>query len=449
MTSNNNSNNDKATPANPEAIAQSDRLNGRGDRGVSDDSPSNENLATGQADSAIATLQAPHNSQYQIALPQSPSLRTANPRASLLTLVAIALIFLGLALNNFLIGFLGTLLAVVLSVGVLLPWLKKAAAEFFSPQERSIFVASLGFVAAAIGIFNFTDINRRTAAWGERLNWDAVGALGEVFGALGQILIAIIAVYVAWRQYVISKDLTIQQNLLTVQQNLITQQQTIDSYFQGISDLVLDEEGMLEDWPQERAIAEGRTAAILSSVDASGKAKILRFLSQSKLLTPLQRDSRLGRAMLNGFGGYSEERIHGVRVIDLGVMLAAADLSNTDLRWTDLSEANLVRANLNYCDLVKANFSRAILYEAQLIGADLKGTRLFYGRAETATPRTRTELPNYETGENTGAVVENADLTDAQRMSESLHYYCCAWGSEKTRATIPGGCEGIPNKLGR
>ena len=281
MTSNNNSNNNKATPPNPEAIAQSDQRGGRGD-GFSDDSPSNENLATGQALAAISTLQAPQNSQYQIALPQDTSLRTANPRASLLTLVAIAVIFLGLALNNFLIGFLGTLLAIVLSVGVLLPWLKKAAAEFFSPQERSIFVASLGFVAAAIGIFNFTDINRRTAAWGERLNWDAVGALGEVFGALGQILIAIIAVYVAWRQYVISKDLTIQQNLLTVQQNLITQQQTIDSYFQGISDLVLDEEGMLEDWPQERAIAEGRTAAILSSVDASGKAKILRFLSQSK-----------------------------------------------------------------------------------------------------------------------------------------------------------------------
>ncbi|HCF27839.1 MAG TPA: low-complexity protein [Cyanobacteria bacterium UBA11049] len=448
MTSNNKSNNDKATPANPEAIAQSDRLNGR-DRGVSDDNPSNENLATGQALAAISSLQAQPNSQYQIALKQTPSLRTANPRASLLTLVAIAIIFFGLALNNFTIGFLGTLLAVVLSVGVLLPWLKKAAAEFLSPQERSIFVASLGFVAAAIGIFNFTDINRRVTAWGERLNWDAVGALGEVFGALGQILIAIIAVYVAWRQYIISKDLTIQQNQLTVQQNLITQQQTIDSYFQGISDLILDEEGMLEDWPQERAIAQGRTAAILSSVDASGKAKIIRFLSQSKLLTPLQRDSRLGRAILNGFGGYCEDRIYGVRVIDLGVMLAAADLSSTDLRWTDLSEANLVRANLSRCDLVKANFSRAILFEAQLIGADLKGTCLFYGRAETATPRTRTELPNYETGENTGAVVENVDFTDAQRMSESLRYYCCAWGGEKTRVTIPGGCEGIPNKLGR
>jgi len=53
----------------------------------------------------------------------------------------------------------------------------------------------------------------------------------------------------------------------------------------------LDEEGLLEDWPQERAIAEGRTAAILSSVDGGGKAKIIRFLTSSKLLTPLKRDS--------------------------------------------------------------------------------------------------------------------------------------------------------------
>ena len=65
----------------------------------------------------------------------------------------------------------------------------------------------------------------------------------------GPNLIAILGVYVAWRQYVISKDLTIQQNR-------ITQQQTIDAYFQGVSDLALDEQGFLEDRPQERAIAE-------------------------------------------------------------------------------------------------------------------------------------------------------------------------------------------------
>ena len=68
---------------------------------------------------------------------------------------------------------------------------------------------------------------------------------------------------------------------------------------------------------------------------------------------------------------------------------------------------------------------------------------------EKASPRSRTEPPDYETGEHTGAVVENADFSNVQRMSESTRYYCCAWGGEKTRGTIPGGCEGIPNKLGR
>jgi len=155
---------------------------------------------------------------------------------------------------------------------VLWPWLQQVVLVF---TKDSLFVAFLGVLAALVGLLQFSGVNRRILAWTSQFNWDAVGALGEVFGALGQILIAVIAVYVAWRQYIISKDLTIQQNLLTVQQNLITQQQTIDAYFQGISDLVLDE-GLLEDWPQERAIAEGRTA-ILSSVDGGGKAKIIRF----------------------------------------------------------------------------------------------------------------------------------------------------------------------------
>jgi uncharacterized protein YjbI with pentapeptide repeats len=275
-----------------------------------------------------------------------------------------------------------------------------------------------------------------------KIHWEAIGAIAELIGALGQILIAILGVYVAWRQYVISKDLTIQQNR-------ITQQQTIDAYFQGVSQLALDEQGFLEDWPQERAIAEGRTAAIMSSVDAEGKAKILRFLSQAKLVTPIKRDRHLGRAILDGDGGYAEDRDHGVRVIEIGVMLAGADLADMDLRWTELSEANLVRANLSGSDLVKANLSRTILFDAKLVNADLKGAILFYGSVETASPRTRGDIPNYDTGKNTGAVIENADFTGVKRLSDEQKYYCCAWCGEKSRKTIPGGCEGIPNKLGR
>jgi uncharacterized protein YjbI with pentapeptide repeats/uncharacterized membrane protein len=371
------------------------------------------------------------------------------PRILLFTSLAIALTLVGIVINNSFLGILGTFATLLLSLWILFPRLQNVIQEWFSPQDKNVFIGLVGIIVAIIGLLKFTNLGNSLLRWGRRINWEASGTLAEWFGALGQIAIAIIAVYVAWRQYIISKDLTIQQNLLTVQQNIITQQQTIDSYFQGVSDLVLDEEGLLEDWPQERAIAEGRTAAIFSSVDGSGKAKILRFLSRSKLLTPLQRDRRLGRAILDGSGGYAEDRLEGVRVIDLGVMLADADVANNDLRWTDLSEANLIRANLSGCDLVKANLSRTILYDANLSESDLNGVRLFYGAAEQASPRSRTEPPNYETGEHTGAVIENANFTNAQRMSDSIRYYCCAWCGEKSRKTIPGGCAGIPNKLGR
>ncbi len=356
--------------------------------------------------------------------------------------VAVLITVTGWLLNNLWLSLAGTLVALVLSLRILWVLLKPVIFELVADEDFAILMAILGTIVALISGLRWLGAGQILQDWFATANWDAIGSLGEVFGALGQILIAILAVYIAWRQYVISKDLTIQQNT-------ITQQQTIDTYFQGISDLVLDDEGLLEDWPQERAIAEGRTAAILSSVDAGGKAKIIRFLSRARLLTPLKRDRRLGRPILDGIGGYEEDRLYGVRVIDLGVMLAGALLTGTDLRWTDLSEANLIRADLSRCDLVKTNFSRAILVDASLRNTDLNGTRFFYGPTEVASPRSKTVPPNYKTGEYTGTVIENADFTDATQMSAEQRYYCCAWGGTRTRGTVPGGCEGIPNKLGR
>ena len=80
----------------------------------------------------------------------------------------------------------------------------------------------------------------------------------------------------------------------------------------------------------------------MSSVDAEGKAKILRFLSQSRLVTPLKRDRVFPRRPSSTvMAAMLKNRDHGIRVIDLNVMFAGADLANTDLRWTDLSDANL------------------------------------------------------------------------------------------------------------
>ncbi len=361
---------------------------------------------------------------------------------SLILLVAIGIVLLGLGVNSFWLTLAGTLVTLVLSLKLVFPAVQSALmALLFGPQQ-AVFMGSLGLGVALIGVLKLLRFDRLLLHWYQVIDWNTAGSIGEIGGAVGQILIAVLAVYIAWRQYVISKDLTIQQNI-------ITQQQTIDTYFQGISDLVLDEQGLLEDWPQERAIAEGRTAAILSSVNAAGKAKILRFLSRARLLSPLKRDQRLGRAILDGAGGYAEDRRHGIRVINLGVMLARTDLSNTDLRWTDLSDINLMLANFSYCDLARTNFVGAILGGASLRAADLTGVKFFCGKVETASPRDRAHPPDYKTGAYTGAVIENSDFTNAEDMSEEQRYYCCAWGGSQTRTTIPGGCEGIPNKLGR
>ncbi|MFB2836832.1 pentapeptide repeat-containing protein [Floridanema evergladense] len=398
---------------------------------------------------ADSLLYRPYGELARIAAAKK-STWTPPPTSILVVIVmAIALMIAGIIINNFWLGISGSLVALLLSIRLLWSPLSNWLNQFLPLKERVVLFLTICCILAIAGLLYYLGVYRYIAAWFRTINWDASGALAEWCGALGQISIAVLAVYVAWQQYVISRDLTLEQNRLTNQQNLITQQQTIDAYFQGVSDLALGEEGLLEDWPQERIFAEGRTAALLSSIDAAGKAKVLRFLSRSRLLTPLRRDQHLGRPILDGMGGYEEDRENGLRVIDLGVMLAGADLFGTDLRWTDLSDANLVRANLSGCDLVHANFARTILFEANLSGADLKGTKFFYGKLETASPRSRTFIPNFETGEYTGAVVENADFSNVHRLSEEQRYYCCAWGGEKIRSTIPGGCENIPNLLGR
>lgn len=339
----------------------------------------------------------------------------------------------------------GVLAAAVL-LSLSLPILWRAMTSWFygdlSESQRRLIFAICGVALSLVALVGMSGAMGWLRMRFQGTNWDAVGALAEGFGALGQILVALLAAYVAWQQYVISKE-------LTTQQNRITQQQTIDSYFQGVADLILDDQGLLEDWPQERAIAEGRTAAILGGLDAEGRAKIIRFLSSAKLLAPLKRDRRLGRPIFDGLGGYEEDIEYGVRVINLGSMLVGCDLSGTDLRWTDLSEANLSGAQLINCHLMRANLCGTILQGADLSESDLSRTRLFHGDIDHATPRDRLNPPNYRTGAQTGVVIEDANLTNVKNLSEEQRYYCCAWGGNKTRETVPGGCEGIPNKLGR
>lgn len=346
------------------------------------------------------------------------------------------------------LAILGCAISIGLSAPTIYQGIWNRLPKAISDRQRSQLVAVITTIIAILVLLKIGGLFNNLDTLSARTDWNMVGSLGLWSGALGQTAIATIAAYVSWRQYIVSRDLTIEQNRLNRLQNTLTQQQTIDNYFQGVSDLVLDDQGFLEDWPQERSFAIGRTAALLGSVNAVGKARVLRFLSRSKLLTPLHRDQRLGRVVLNGTGGYDEDRIHGMRVISLGIILAGTDIAQTDLRWTDLSDANLIRSDLSKCDLSKANLARAILYQAKLNGVNVRGTRFFYGDLKTASPRAPERLPDYTTGAFSGAVVEDVDFTDIQNLSAEQREYICTWCGEKSRQTVPGGCAGIKNQLG-
>jgi uncharacterized protein YjbI with pentapeptide repeats len=206
---------------------------------------------------------------------------------------------------------------------------------------------------------------------------------------------------------------------------------------------------MLEDWPLERMLAEGRLAAVFGSIDRDGKARVLRFLSHARLLTPLKRDQRLGRAILDGLGNYEEDRATGVPVIRLQQLLQGVDLSGTDLRGVDFNGADLRGVNLSLCDLSGANLAGTNLAGANLERARLERCRFFYGRPQTASPSQPATPLDLLSGAGSGAGVENSNLSAVRHLDAHSHHYLAAWSGPRSRATRPGGCKGIPSQLGR
>lgn len=356
--------------------------------------------------------------------------------AALITLLALVLDFSWLALA-------AALVSLVLSLVHLAPplWsqLRARLDDEATVQTVALLTLLLALVTLSV-LLGWWDPLVRIYRSGD---WEAIGAIGEgVIGAFGQILVAFVALVIAWRQFQVDQR-------LTTQQNRITQGQTIDSFIQGISELISDEDGLLEDWPLERMLAEGRLAAVLGSIESQGKARILRFLSHARLLTPLRRDHRLGRAILDGEGNYEEDRLTGVPVINLHQVLRGVDLSGTDLRGIDFNGADLRGTNLSSCDLSEANLAGTNLCGANLDGARVEGTRFFFGQPASATPADGQRAVNLESGEGSGAQVINANFSDLRQLDDEARLYLASWSGPRSRKTLPGGVKGIPNRLER
>lgn len=381
------------------------------------------------------------------AAPGVPPFRASNAltrlrrSSALRLLVAAGLTLLGLACHWPALALPAGLALLVLCLAELLPQLWRLLAERIDEAPTARLLAVLGLMLALLAV------PLALGWWDPYLNlyrsrdWPAIGALGEgVIGAFGQILVALVALAIAWRQVLIDQR-------LTTQQNRITQAQTIDSFIQGISELISDQEGMLEDWPLERMLAEGRLAAVFGSIDKEGRSLVLRFLSHARLLTPLRRDHRLGRPILDGQGSYEEDRINGVPVIQLHAILKGVDLSGTDLRGVDFNGADLRGADLAGSDLSGANLAGSNLAGANLEQARLEGTRFFYGRAQTASPCRSDQHADLQSGSGSGAVVENANFSGVQRLDPQSHHYLASWSGSRSRGSLPGGSKGIANQL--
>jgi hypothetical protein len=366
-----------------------------------------------------------------------------NQSATLQLLLSLSFTLVGLVSGWAPLTVVAGCLTLLLALLQLLPPLLRGLAGRLDdvPTARVLAVAGLLLGAVAVPV---------ALGWWDPLlnlyrsrNWEAIGALGEgVIGAFGQILVALVALFIAWRQVMVDVR-------LTSQQNRITEAQTIDNFIHGISEMIIDEEGMLEDWPLERMLAEGRLAAVLSSIEREGKAKVLRFLSHARLLTPLRRDQRLGRAILDGAGSYQEDRFEGVPVIRLQQMLRGADLAGCDLRGVDFNGADLRGADLSEADLRDTILAGANLGGANLSGAWLEGACFFWGRAQTASPLRPGQTPDPGSGAGSGAVVENVNLSGVRQLDAQAHYYLASWSGPRSRTTLPEGTRGIANQLER
>jgi len=210
-----------------------------------------------------------------------------------------------------------------------------------------------------------------TLLTGKRLVTGEQATFTDIFvGASGSILLIIILLAVAW---FISANYT--------QLKSEDRKRAFEAYREDINPHLF----RLAQ-PDTRAYVQERTMEILTKLDAPLKSVLLRFLSDSRLLT-----------------GY--ERIA---------------LSDADCRYIDLRSVSLPRADLHAINLEQSTLQGATLFEVDLRKANLKNTDLSYANLEGANLR-QADLTEALLG---NANLSGADLTEANvtlRQLEQAH----------------------------
>jgi hypothetical protein len=181
------------------------------DSNVTVESPNGASPAVPPASATIvATAEQkkplPPRPNHMIFAPIQSAQTTAEITGSVLILGSIVAMIVGLANDSIWIGLIGAVAAIGISLRMIWPSWGKIWTQVIPPTWRTLIVSCFGLLAGIVGLLMLSGTNTTPGSRNIEINWDAIGALGELIGALGQILIAILGVYVAWRQYVISND---------------------------------------------------------------------------------------------------------------------------------------------------------------------------------------------------------------------------------------------------
>jgi uncharacterized protein YjbI with pentapeptide repeats len=184
------------------------------------------------------------------------------------------------------------------------------------------------------------------------------------------------------------------------------QEEALQIYLDRMIDLLLERNLLASEYDAEvRAVARAQTLTTLRILDGKRKGVVLKFLSDSGLITK-------GKAVIS----LEKADLH------------EADLSEAALYEIDLGRANLCRANLRGVLLCKSWLAGADLCQASFVGADLRGCTFCGANLTSADLRdavlegdSREERTNLLDADLSGANFEGAFVSgDQLRHARSL-----------------------------
>ena len=136
-------------------------------------------LTAQQVNSAIASVQSQQKHGCPTARPvphflmRIPQKLQVTPQALLITLLLTLITIVGIAINQPIVGIVGTVLTLILSVIILFPWLRTVVTKMLTPEQRALIVAFFGITVAIAGLVKFVPAPNRLGCFGNfsRLVW--------------------------------------------------------------------------------------------------------------------------------------------------------------------------------------------------------------------------------------------------------------------------------------